>query len=42
MSSHGLNDPTDLMVGIGDIGAEYLRLAHEEFLLIGGKRVPLR
>ena len=39
---HGLNDPTDLMVGIGDIGAEHLSLAYEEFLLIGGERVPLR
>ena len=39
---HGLDDPTDLMVGIGDIGAEHLGLAGEELLLIGGERVPLR
>ena len=39
---HGLDDPTDLMVGIGDIGGEHLSLAGEELLLIGGERVPLR
>ena len=40
--SHGLDDPTDLMVGIGDIGSEHLSLPGEKLLLIRGERVPLR
>ena len=38
----GLDDAADLVVGIGGVAGEDLRLARIEFLLQQGKRVPLR
>ena len=38
----GLDHPTDLMVGIGGIGGEDLRLSREELLLVGRERLPFR
>ena len=37
-----LDHPADFMVGVGDVGAEDLRLAGEELLLRLGDRVPRR
>ena len=39
---HGLNHPANLMVGVGDVGAEYFRLVGVHLLLSGIERVPLR
>ena len=38
----GLDHPADLMVGVGNVGGEHLRLPREQLLLVGGQRVPLR
>ena len=37
-----LDHAADLVVGVGRVGGEDLRLAGEEFLFISGERVPLR
>ena len=37
----GLNHPANLMVGIGRVAGEDLRLTREKFLLVGGECVPL-
>ena len=42
MSSHLLDHPADLVVGVGDVGGEDLGLAGEHLLAVGVERVPLR
>ena len=37
-----LDHAADLVVGVGDIGGEHLRLAGEQLLLVGVERVPFR
>ena len=37
-----LDHAADLVVGIGGVGSEHLRLPGEEFLLVGRQRVPFR
>src|SRR5690348_17821495 len=39
---HSLNDPANLIVGVGDVGAEYFRLMGVDLLLRCVKCVPLR
>ena len=36
----GLDDPADFMVGVGQVGGVDVRLADEQFLLVGVQRVP--
>ncbi len=38
----GLDDPTDLMVGVGEVGPIDVRLLDEELLLLPTERIPLR
>ena len=38
----GLDDPSDLMVGIGEVGPIDIRLLDEELLLVEAEGVPLR
>ena len=38
----GLDDPADLMVGIGEVGSIDIRLLDEELLLVPTEGIPLR
>ncbi len=39
---HLLDDPADFVIGVGRIRGKDFSLADEQFLLIGGERIPLR
>ena len=38
----GLDDPADLMVGVGEVSPIDIRLLDEELLLLPAERIPLR